>query len=188
MAYEYRKLTPEERQKLVDLRRQRGYPLHAPPHPFREAGTYMITAANYEHVPVMASPQRRTEFQEIMLNGLREIQAEIIGWAVLPNHYHVLASVESLDLVSSALKHVHGYTSRRWNLQDGLTGKRTVWYHFWDRLIRDESHLCHALNYIHFNPVKHGYVEDAYDWPWSSLSMYEAEDGGDSRDHNAIND
>jgi hypothetical protein len=106
MPYEYRKLTPEERQKLVDLRRQRGYPLHVPPHPFREAGTYMITAANYKHVLVMASSERRTEFQEIMLNGLMEIKAEIIGWAALPNHYHLLASVESL------IEFVHTESSR----------------------------------------------------------------------------
>ena len=29
-----------------------------------------------------------------------------------------------------------------------------------------------ALNYIHFNPDKHGYVSDPYDWPWMSLQKY----------------
>lgn len=178
MPYEYRKLTPDEREKLVQLRKQRGYPLHAPPHPFREAGSYLITAAIFEHAHVMVSPERRTEFQAMLLEGFRAIRAEIIGWVVLENHYHVLANVAGLDLVSSALKQVHGSSSRQWNLQDGLTGRRKVWYYFFDRLMRSETQLSQTLSYIHHNLVKHGYVHDAYDWPWSSLFMYSDEHGG----------
>jgi len=70
------------------------------------------------------------------------------------------------------LKHLHGSTARIWNLEDGLTGKRKVWYKFHDRAIRNERHYYHAFNYIHYNPVKHGYVESPYDWPWSSVHLY----------------
>ena len=179
MPYGYRKMTPEEQRAVVEARRQRGFPLHSPPHPYREAGSYLITAANFEHVPIMASPERRTEFQRILLGGFREIKAEIVGWVILPNHYHVLVNVESLDLVSNLLKSVHGSTSHEWNVQDGLTRKRRVWYHFSDRRMRNELHLNQTLNYIHYNPVKHGYAEDVYDWPWSSVFMYLEENGGD---------
>ena len=41
MPYEYRKLTPEEREAVLRQRRECGYPRHAPPHPFREAGRYL---------------------------------------------------------------------------------------------------------------------------------------------------
>jgi len=44
-------------------------------------------------------------------------------------------------------------------------------------MIRDQAHFYRALNYIHSNPVKHGYVVDAYDWPWSSLGSYVEEHG-----------
>jgi len=177
MPYEYRKLSLSERDQLVEFRRQQGYPLHSPPHPFREAGTYLITAANFEHAPIMAFPERRTEFQVILLKGFEEIRAEIVGWVVLPNHYHILANIESLDLVSDVVRYIHGSTSREWNLQDSLTGKRKVWYRFSDRLMRDEIHSNQTLNYIHHNPIKHGYVEDVYDWSWSSLIMYTEEKG-----------
>ena len=122
MPYEYRKLSPKEQEQIVEERRQRGFPLHQPPHPFREAGCYLITAANFEHANVMATPERKTSFQEILLKGFQEIQAEIIGWVVLPNHYHILGNIESLDLVSNLLKQIHGSTSREWNQQDGMTG------------------------------------------------------------------
>jgi len=177
MPYEYRKLSQAERQEVVEIRKQRGFPLHAPPHPFRDEGTFLITAANFEHKMVMTAPERKTEFQEILLRGFHEIKAEIIGWVILSNHYHILATVESLNLISSLLQYLHGKTSRDWNSQDGMTGKRKIWYRFSDRLMRDEAQLNQALNYVHYNPVKHGYVKDVYDWPWSSLLTYEEDKG-----------
>lgn len=184
MPYEYRKLAPKEREEIVRYRSERGYPLHAPPHPFRGAGAYLISAANFEHKPVMKSSARRTEFETRLLNTLQEITDGLIVWIVLRNHYHFLAFVQSLDHVSTALKHVHGSTSREWNMEDDLTGKRRVWYKFADTYIRDETHLHLTFNYIHYNPVKHGYVSDPYDWPWSSLLLYYEDKGRDwLRDH-----
>jgi putative transposase len=175
MPYEYRKLSPEDRRKVVEERKRRGFPLHQPPHPFRDAGWYLITAANYEHQPIMDSSERRTEFEGLLLAEFRKITDEIIAWAVLLNHYHILASLRSLDAASRAIKHLHGFTSHEWNLTDGLTGKRKVWYRFSDRLMRTEIQTNQAFNYLHQNPVKHGLVEDAFDWPWSSLSIYAEE-------------
>jgi putative transposase len=177
MPYEYRQLSPEERQKIVEFRKQQGYPFHAPPHPFREAGSYLITAANFEHVPIMRIPERRTEFQEILLGGFQEAKAEVVGWVILTNHYHILVNAASIDLVSDVIRRVHSATSREWNLQDGLTGKRKVWYRFVDRMMRNETHLYRALNYIHLNPLKHKLVAGVYDWPRSSLFMYLEENG-----------
>lgn len=173
MPYEYHKLSPKEREEMVNDRRTRGYPLHAPPHPFREAGAYLISAANFEHKSVMKSPVRRTEFEALLLKELKEISNDLIAWVILPNHYHFLAVIHSLEDISATLKHLHGTTSRTWNMKDHSTGQRRVWYKFADTYIRNETHLHVAFNYIHYNPVKHGYVSDPYEWPWSSLSLYE---------------
>jgi putative transposase len=172
MAYVYRQLTPSEREEVLRQRKERGYPLHSPPHPFREAGRYFITAAHFEHAPIMATPERRTEFESRLLQAMQEIEAELYGWVILSTHYHFSAGVATLDQISATLKRLHGATSREWNLADGETGKRRVWYKFRDRLIRNDAHFYQVLNYIHINPVKHGYVTDVYDWPWSSLHNY----------------
>ena len=132
MTYEYRKLSAKEREEIVNYRRERGYPLHAPPHPFREAGVYMISVANFEHRAFINSTKRRTEFEIRLLNAIKRITKELIAWVVLPNHYHVLLSVQSLEDLSATLKHLHGTTSREWNIEDNLTGKRRVWYKFVD--------------------------------------------------------
>lgn len=172
MAYEYRRLTPEERKAVVHLRMMRRYPLHGPPHPYRHAGCYSITAANFEHQPIMATIERRTEFEIRLLTELAEAQIVVFAWIVLANHYHLLVRAETLHQISMALKQLHGLTSYQWNVADGLTGKRRVWYQFRDRVIRDDTHFYRVMNYIHYNAVQHSYVDSPYDWPWSSIDKY----------------
>ena len=155
MPYAYRHMTPEERTAVVQDRRHRGYPWHSPPHPYREAGWYCIAATNYEHAHIISSPDRLTAFEDHLLSELASVEAEIGGWVILTNHYHALVGVQSLDQISAALKHLHGTTARAWNLEDGLTGKRKVWFKFYDRYIRNEEHYYRTLNYIHYNTVKH---------------------------------
>jgi putative transposase len=54
---------------------------------------------------------------------------------------------------------------------------------FWEHTLRDEADLNRHLDTIHYNPVKHGLVERAADWPWSSfhrlvkMGYYEADWG-----------
>lgn len=43
---------------------------------------------------------------------------------------------------------------------------------FWEHLIRDETDLSRHLDYIHYNPVKHGYVANVVDWPYSTFHCY----------------
>lgn len=49
----------------------------------------------------------------------------------------------------------------------------TIWQRrFWEHQIRDENDFERHMDYIHFNPVKHGYVEQARDWPHSTFHRY----------------
>jgi putative transposase len=171
MPYFYRQMSPEKREEVVQERLARGYPLHSPPHPFRGPGRYLITAANFEHQYFMDAPARRTDFEAHLLEKLHEQAALVFAWVVLANHYHVLLQVPHLDKVSNALKWLHGTTANEWNQADGQAG-RQVWYRFNDRKIRNDQHFYRALNYVHYNPVKHGYVTSVYDWPWSSVHNY----------------
>ncbi|MBI3872948.1 MAG: hypothetical protein HY304_07740 [candidate division Zixibacteria bacterium] len=44
---------------------------------------------------------------------------------------------------------------------------------FWEHLIRDQDDLNRHINYIHYNPVKHGLVSEAVDWPYSTVHRAE---------------
>jgi putative transposase len=67
-------------------------------------------------------------------------------------------------------------------------GERGIWQRrYWEHLIRDDADFARHLDYIHFNPVKHGHVQRVQDWPWSSFHRYVADGemdlewcGGDS--------
>jgi putative transposase len=176
--YEYRKLNPEERQQLVAARRARGFPPHSPPHPAQDATYYLLTAACYEHRPHMSTAARRQQvldllFEHSILRGI-----ELRAWVVLPNHYHLLAYVPNFEVLSDFFRRVHGSTTRYWN-QDEATPGRKVWYRYTDRAIRSEGHYNTTLNYIHYNPVKHGYSPSPYDWPESSVAWYAEHYGRD---------
>jgi putative transposase len=95
----------------------------------------------------------------------------ICAWIILPNHYHLLVRVVNFEILSELFRRIHGKLSRQWNLEDNIT-KRKVWYRWSDRAIRSEQHYYTTLNYIHYNPVKHGLVKSPYDWIESSVHWY----------------
>ena len=52
-------------------------------------------------------------------------------------------------------------------------GERGIWQRrFWEHLIRDERDFAAHVDYVHFNPVKHGWVTRVQDWPYSTFHRY----------------
>ena len=52
-------------------------------------------------------------------------------------------------------------------------GERGLWQRrFWEHLVRDEEDFRRHVDYIHWNPVKHGWVKRVADWPHSSFHTY----------------
>lgn len=93
------------------------------------------------------------------------------AWCVLPNHYHVLVKTSELKSLVAALARLHGGTSFLWNKEENMRG-RQVWHGVSDRAMRSDSHFWATMNYIHHNPVKHGYVTSWDEWPFSSAVGY----------------
>ncbi|MGE5220460.1 MAG: REP-associated tyrosine transposase [Chloroflexota bacterium] len=67
--------------------------------------------------------------------------------------------------------------------------ERGIWQRrYWEHTLRDERDFARHCDYIHFNPVKHGYVSSAAEWPFSSfkkfvgLGVYGADWGGSKVD------
>jgi putative transposase len=178
--YDFRKMTPSQRQRVTADRKTNRRPWHAPPH-FTDGGpnVYMISAACFEHKRIMETPRRRTEFMEAMLNGLDAVvQADVRAWLVGPNHYHLLIQAD-LAAFAGWIARLHNGKSTQWNREDQTPGRK-VWHCFSDRRIRSEGHYYCSLNYIHGNPVKHGWAKRADLWVWSSLPMYLRELGRDT--------
>lgn len=169
--YQYHRLTQEQKEKLVAERLARGFPAHAPPHPLRLQTYYLLTAACYQHQPYLSTSARRQQFLDLLFELFTQESLEIRAWVVLPNHYHLLAYVHDFDKLGGLFNRLHGSTSRQWNQEDQQPGRK-IWYRYTDRMIRSERHYYTTLNYLHYNPVKHGYADSPYNWEQSSVSWY----------------
>jgi len=58
-----------------------------------------------------------------------------------------------------------------WNGEENQRG-RQVWHNCLDRGIKLHRHFWASVNYIHHNPVHHGYVDKWQEWPWSSAARF----------------
>ncbi|MDM9379953.1 transposase [Chlorogloeopsis sp. ULAP01] len=161
----------------------KGYPHHSPPHPVKDKSFYLLMVACYEHKHHMQSESRRQQllnmiFDRFGSSGNEESSTKalttnikICAWVVLPNHYYLLVHLVNFNVLSELFRGIHGFTARQWNLEDNIT-QRKIWYRWSDRAIRSERHYYTTLNYIHYNPVKHGFVKSPYDWVESSVHWY----------------
>src|SRR5262249_36637097 len=103
----------------------------------------------------------------------KEYRWLIEAWAVFVNHYHLIARSEpDAQPLDSFLKHLHSNSARRVNELDG-TRARSVWYNFWDTKLTYQNSYLARLNYVHQNPVKHGLVRMANQYPWCSATWFE---------------
>jgi putative transposase len=175
--YYWRRLTPEQRREVLAERQRHHRPWHGPPHFASDSGLYLMTAACYEHRPIIGhSAQRMAEFEAELLTTSAAFAPSIFAWIVLPNHYHLLLQSTDLKALLAALGQLHGRTSHRWNGFDGTRGRK-VWYRAVETAMKSERHFWATLNYVLNNAVRHGYVERWQDWPYSNAAAYLEETG-----------
>ncbi|MFC1750643.1 transposase [Pseudomonadota bacterium] len=63
--------------------------------------------------------------------------------------------------------------SQKWRCVVQKKGEYNLWQRrYWEHQIRDETDMQHHIDYIHYNPVKHGHVDRVKDWPYSSFHRY----------------
>jgi putative transposase len=98
---------------------------------------------------------------------------------VLPDHLHAILTLPSNDAdFSGRWRRIKGHFSSAL-IGEGLELKRwpngdlALWQRrFWEHTIRDDRDFARHIDYIHFNPVKHGLVRHVRDWPFSSFHRY----------------
>ena len=171
--YLWRKMNEKQREDAINYRRSRRFPKHSPPHfDFDGERQYLITAACYEHLPIIGkSSGRLTDCEVEILETCEKFSAAIHVWCVLPNHYHVLLKTDQITALRKEIGLFHGRASFKWNGEDNARGKQ-VWHNCFDRAMKSERYFYASLNYVLHNPVHHGYVERWQDWEWSNAKEY----------------
>ena len=101
----------------------------------------------------------------------------IDAWVVLPDHMHCLWTLpqDNCDFsgrwraIKKAFSKSLPYTEERSPVMI-RRGERGIWQRrYWEHTIRDERDYGAHMDYIHFNPVKHGLVVGPGEWPFSSF-------------------
>ncbi|SET15206.1 putative transposase [Nitrosomonas marina] len=144
-----------------------------------KGGTYFFTVNLAErHLCLL------TKYVDALREAVRSVKQRhpfyIDAFVVLPDHLHAIWTPPEQDadfatrwmLIKAQFsrrmpKNEHRSVSRK------KKGERGIWQRrYWEHMIRNDNDYARHVDYIHFNPVKHGYVDHAVDWAWSSIHRY----------------
>ncbi len=140
-------------------------------------GTYFFTVVTAERRPLLIDniSRLREAFRSVKHRYPFHIKAIVI----LPDHLHTIWGLPNGDAdyslrwslikrrFSIGLPAGRQTASRRSKREKGIWQRR-----YWEHCIRDENDLRRHLDYIHYNPVKHGFVKRVADWPYSSFGRW----------------
>ena len=141
-------------------------------------GTFFFTATlrdRSSHVLVEHIAPLREAFRAV--RGLRPFRIDSI--VVLPDHLHTIWTLPPGDDDFPGRWRAIKSAFTRSVIKSGLAvarnqkGEYALWQRrYWEHTIADDMDFQHHVDYIHFNPVKHGLVKRVVDWPHSSFHRY----------------
>jgi len=141
--------------------------LHNPTHIFADDTPYFITAAIYQKRPLLKGP----ELKQLLLDRIKlcfdKYQWELHHWVILDNHYHLLGKSRVGEDLPKIITNVHAFTG--YYIKQVSQPPKRVWWNYWDYCPRHERDYMIRLIYLLHNPVKHGYVDDLYNYQISSF-------------------
>ncbi|ADE14795.1 protein of unknown function DUF1568 [Nitrosococcus halophilus Nc 4] len=136
-----------------------------------EGGCYFFTVVTCRRRPLFAYPETVALLRSAFRKVMTERPFTVDGIVVLPDHLHCLWLLPKGDSdFSSRWREIKKHVSRRFPDSRNLRNEKTIWQRrFWEHAIRDEQDWRRHMDYIHFNPVKHGLASSPPEWPWSSF-------------------
>jgi len=141
-------------------------------------GTYFFTVTLKNR-----QSQLFTNHLDLLRDAFRSVRHkqpfQIIAIVILPEHLHTVWTLPTGDENYSARWQAIKSQFTRSVIKQGVEltknrkGEYDVWQRrFWEHTIADDLDLTRHVDYIHYNPVKHGLVKHAKDWPASSFHRY----------------
>jgi putative transposase len=145
-------------------------------------GSFFFTVVTAERCLLLAS----VEAVEVLRLAFRAVRSrypfDVDAMVVLPDHLHCIWSLPSGDAdFATRWRLIKTWFTKHYDpawrtVPDRVqSGKREqgLWQHrYWEHALRDEADRDRHMDYIHFNPVKHGLVTSAKEWPYSSFHRY----------------
>jgi putative transposase len=146
---------------------------------FQTGGTYFFTLNLHNR-----SSNLLTQHIDLLRQSFRHVMQahpfEIDAIVVLPEHLHCIWILPETDAnYSMRWRQIKAYFSRHLpkietvNASRKSKNERGIWQRrFWEHAIRDEEDYRQHVDYIHNNPIKHGYCQSPAEWPYSSFNKF----------------
>lgn len=133
-----------------------------------------ITQIVEDRRKMFANPEMVNLLHQILHNVNEYHPFSMLGYAFLPDHFHILIKPTGQSNFSQIMHSIKRIFTKSFKEKNNIKYSLSLWQkRFWDHVIRDEIDLENHLHYIHFNPVKHGYVKDPAEWNDSSFKTWQ---------------
>ena len=149
---------------------------------FVPGGCYFFTVVTFKREPLFNNAETIQKLLDAFQWTRQKYPFSIEALVILPDHLHTIWSLPDGD----------SNYPLRWNLLKGYFSKnctispkiimsqsrkqkreKEVWQRrYWEHLISNEEDFIDHIEYVHNNPIKHGLVEDAHDWKYSTIHKY----------------
>jgi len=164
-------------------------------------GTFFLTLVTCGRAPLFNDSNARRCLHDAVAQVRRDRPFELSAMVLLPEHLHLILTLPADDAdFSIRVAAIKARFTRAWlshppagadsegcgsagrpieqpqSRSRQRQGYRGVWQkRFWEHWIRDESDRERSIDYIHFNPVKHGHIACPHAWPWTTFHRFVAE-------------
>ena len=148
-------------------------------------GTFFFTLVTNQRKPIFQDQYARDALSDAMEYAKdRGDNFQMDAVCLLPDHLHCIWTLPEGDTgYPTRWKMIKARFSRIYRNLGGAEsvisvsrmskGDSGVWQRrYWEHTIRDKTDLIRHIEYIHYNPVKHGYVRQVKEWPWSSFHQF----------------
>ncbi len=149
-----------------------------------QGGTYFFTVVTHQRQPILCNKDFRHALRQAIETTRITQPFDIDAWVLLPDHLHCIWTLPAKDANFSArwsmIKRLvtkqcgkSYFQEQLYNASRRKRRESTLWQRrFWEHLIRDEDDYQRYMDYLHYNPVKHGTITKLKDWPYSSFHRY----------------
>jgi len=151
---------------------------------FEQGGMFFFTLVTHRRRHLFSTAMARKCLRQSIVEEQTNHPFDLTAVVILPDHLHCIWELSDNDSdFSKKWGRIKSRFSKLWMDMGGKEAQisqarskhreRGIWQkRFWEHRIRDEEDLMRHVNYIHFNPVKHGLVRCPHAWAYSSFERW----------------
>lgn len=149
--------------------------------------TYFFTVVTYRRQAILCDPEVQTALRNAIETVRNNRPFTIDAWVLLPDHLHCIWTLPIGDAdnatrwgrIKRAVSLACGSSYRRpeWLSASKRSHREsTIWQRrYWEHQIRDDRDFARHMDYVHYNPFKHGLCKHVAAWPFSTFHRYVAQ-------------